>query len=78
MTTLTLNVPNSLEEEHDDTVLFIAAKLYEAGKLSLGQAAEMAGLNKRAFADSLSDFGVSFINYSEQDLLDDLERLKSI
>ena len=36
MTTLTLNLPDALEKEHDETVRLIAAKLYEAGKLSLG------------------------------------------
>jgi hypothetical protein len=35
MTTLTLNVPDALEKAHDDTVQFLAAKLYEAQKLSL-------------------------------------------
>lgn len=38
---MTLKVPYALEKENDETVRLIAAKLYEAGKLSLGQAAEM-------------------------------------
>ena len=41
MTTMTLQVPDRLGEYQNDTVRFIAAKLYESGKLSLGQAAEM-------------------------------------
>jgi predicted HTH domain antitoxin len=77
MTTLTLQVPDFLEENHQDTVRFIAAKLYESGKLSLGQAAEMAGLGKSSFAQILSDYGVSYINYTAEDVLNDVARISS-
>jgi len=50
MRTLTLNIPDSLELDNKDLAMLIAAKLYEQGKLSLGQAAEVAGLSKRTFA----------------------------
>lgn len=78
MTTITLNVPDSLAEYQNDTVRFIAAKLYESGKLSLGQAADMAKLTKRTFAELLSDYGVSYINYSAEDLKDELDRVSGI
>ena len=41
-----------------DTIRFIASKLYESGKLSIGQAADMAGLTKRTFAELLPNFTV--------------------
>jgi predicted HTH domain antitoxin len=72
---MTLQVPDSLEKNHQDTVQFIAAKLYEAGKLSLGQAAEMAGMDKISFVQVLSNHGVSYINYTLEDVLDDLSRI---
>ncbi|HWV32301.1 MAG TPA: UPF0175 family protein [Dyadobacter sp.] len=75
MTTITLQVPDSLGEHQNDTVRFIAAKLYESGKLSLGQAAEMAGLTKRTFAELLGDYGVSLLNYPVSDMLADAERI---
>jgi predicted HTH domain antitoxin len=75
MTTMTLQVPDSLEKNHQDTVQFIAAKLYEAGKLSLGQTAEMAGMDKISFVQVLSNHGVSYINYTLEDVLDDLSRI---
>ena len=75
MTTLTLQVPDFLEEDHNDTVRFLAAKLYESGKLSLGQAAEMTGLTKQAFADILADYDVNYINYSFDDVMADVERI---
>lgn len=73
MTTITLEVPDSLGEYKSDTVRFIAAKLYESGKLSLGQAATMVGLSKRTFAELLNEYGVSYINYSVEDLKDELD-----
>ena len=75
MTTITLQVPDSLGEYQNDTIRFIAAKLYESGKLSLGQAAEMAGLTKRTFAELLGDYGVSLLNYPVSDMLDDANRI---
>jgi predicted HTH domain antitoxin len=75
MTTLTLQVPDFLEENHNDTVRFLAAKLYESGKLSLGQAAEMAELNKQQFAAILPHYGVNYINYSFEDVMADVARI---
>ena len=75
MTTITLQVPDFLEENHNDTVRFLAAKLYESGKLSLGQAAEMVGLTKQAFADILVDYDVNYINYSFDDVMADVARI---
>jgi predicted HTH domain antitoxin len=74
MTTITLQLPDNLAEQQYDAVRFIAAKFYESGRLSLGQAADMAGLSKRTFAELLSDYGVSIVNYSVEDLKDELSR----
>lgn len=74
MTTITLQVPDSLAEYQKDTVRFIAAKLYESGKLSLGQAADMAGLSKRTFAELLGDYNVSLINYFIEDIIEDASK----
>ncbi|MCE7044115.1 UPF0175 family protein [Dyadobacter sp. CY312] len=75
MTTITLNVPDSLVEYQNDTIRFIAAKLYESGKLSLGQAADMASLSKLAFAEILKDYGVSLMNYPLSEIWNDAEGL---
>ncbi|GAA3981011.1 UPF0175 family protein [Mucilaginibacter dorajii] len=75
MTTLTLQIPDSLGEYKHDTVRFIAAKLYESGKLTLGQAAEMAGLAKRTFADLLGDYNVSLLNYPVSEISRDAGRI---
>ncbi|MFC0515491.1 UPF0175 family protein [Mucilaginibacter angelicae] len=75
MTTMTLNVPDALEKAHDETVRFLAAKLYEAGKLSLGQAAEMCGIDKVDFPAVLAELNVNYIQYSYDDILADVARI---
>jgi predicted HTH domain antitoxin len=52
--------------------MLVASKLYEQGKLSLGQAAEVAGLSKRAFAELLAAYNVSIFNYPASDLQRDV------
>lgn len=71
MKQLTLTIPDSLNLNENDTKRFLAAKMYEAGKLSLGHAAELAGLSKVAFAEILADYDVSLINYSPADVIRD-------
>ena len=52
--------------------MLVATKLYEQGKLSLGQAAEVAGLTKRTFAELLGKYNVSIFNYSASDIHGDV------
>ena len=73
MTTLTLQVPDALEKEHDETVRFLAAKLYEAQKLTLGQAAEMCGMKKWDFPAVLAQFDVPYFQYTGEDLLNEFK-----
>jgi predicted HTH domain antitoxin len=75
MKTLILQIPDSLDEREAKTLL--AAKLYEKGALSLGQAAEMAGYSKRTFIELLADYEVSVFDYTEGELEKDLSDAKS-
>ncbi|MDD4191517.1 MAG: UPF0175 family protein [Mangrovibacterium sp.] len=75
MATITLQIPDALGDYQKDTIRFIAAKLYESGKLSLGQAADMAGLSKRAFAELLGDYGVFLLNYPVSEMLSDAGKI---
>ncbi|HEY5406264.1 MAG TPA: UPF0175 family protein [Ginsengibacter sp.] len=63
MKTLTLNIPESLDIDEKEAKTFLAAKLYEKGSLTLGQAAELGGYSKRTFMELLGNYGVSIINY---------------
>ena len=71
MKTLTINLPDALETD-DRELMIIAARLYEQGKLSLGQAAEVAGLSKRTFAELLGSCEVSIFNFPASDLPKDI------
>lgn len=72
MKTLTLSVPESLELTSFDLNMMVASHLYEQGKLSLGQAAEMVGLTKRSFIELLGRFNVSLFNFTPSELASDV------
>lgn len=72
MKTLTLNVPDSLDVDNRDLAMLVATQFYEQGKLSLGQAAEVAGLTKRTFSELLSVYNVSIFNFPASDLSSDI------
>lgn len=62
---------NPAELQHELT-LILAAKLFELRKLTLGQAAEMAGLPVWSFMEALSRLGVSVINLTDEQLTHEL------
>jgi len=66
-----VKLPDSLNINESEIAMSLAAKLYEEGKLSLGQAAEVAGLTKRTFIELLGKTGVSVFNYPASDLTTD-------
>lgn len=72
MKIITLHLPESLDIDDRELVLLLASSLYEQGKLSLGQAAEFAGMSKRTFAEVLGRYGVSIVNYPASDLPSDV------
>ena len=53
--------------------MLLATKLYEQGKLSLGQAAELAGYSKRTFMELLGRYNVPVFNYDAGELTNDLK-----
>lgn len=71
-TQLQIPVPDFLDVDVAELRLILAAKLYDQGRISLGQGAEMAGLSKRTFIESLGGCGVSVFNYPADDLARDL------
>ena len=73
MKTLTLHIPDTLELDDKEAAMLLATRLYEQGRLSLGQAAELAGLTKRTFAELLGRYNVSIFNYPPSDLLRDVQ-----
>ena len=73
MRTIQLNIPDNLDLQDLDYSMIIASKLYEDAKLSAGQAADVAGLSKKAFIELLGRYGVSLFSSSVDDLLSDIK-----
>ncbi len=69
---LELELPNSIHFEESELKISLAAKLYERGKITLGQGAKMVGLSKRAFIEVLGIYGVSVFSTSIEDLENDI------
>ena len=73
--TVELTLPKSLDVSDFELKMIVASKLYELGRLSSGQAAEVVGLSKRAFLELLGKYNVSVFGYDVQDLEEDLKNL---
>lgn len=63
---LKVDLPIGLSD--DEAKVFLAIKLYEVRKVSLGQAAKIAGCSKRTFMQILGQYQVPVFNYSPEDL----------
>ncbi len=55
------------EEVDRELRLLLAAKLFEVGRVSLGQAAMVAGLGKIEFIDELGRLRIPLIDYDDLD-----------
>jgi predicted HTH domain antitoxin len=72
MKKIVIEFPENFNISDLEAVTAMAAQLYEMGKLSLGQAAEVAGISKRAFAELLGSYNVSIFNYPPSDISSDV------
>ena len=70
MSLTTIAIPPSVTE--GEAKLYLAMKLFEIGRLSCGQAAELAGYSKRTFTELLGKQGVTIMDYPASELQDDL------
>lgn len=71
MKTLTIKIPEHIDDRH--LLMLLASRLYEEGKLSIGQAAELVGLSKATFIELLGKYDVSLFNYPDSDLEKDVK-----
>lgn len=56
------------EQFEGEMKLLMAAKLYELRRVSSARAAEIAGMSRVEFLESLGDVNVSVFNYSNEEL----------
>jgi predicted HTH domain antitoxin len=59
MKTLSIDVPQTADIDDREAKMLLASKLYERGKLTLGQVAELAGYSKETFMELLADYSVA-------------------
>ncbi|MEJ7848554.1 MAG: UPF0175 family protein [Pyrinomonadaceae bacterium] len=73
--TVELTLPDGVNISSSELKMIIAAKLFEMGELSSGQAAKMVGITRREFLESVGQYGVSIFQYDGVELEEDLARL---
>ena len=71
-TTVELKLELSSNLSKDEVQILLVVKLYETERVSLGQAARLAGYSKRAFTEILGRHKVPVLNYSPEDLREEL------
>ena len=69
---LNINVPDMTNLTEKDLKILLASKLYEIKELSLGQAAEIVGLSKRAFIEIIGQYEVSLFSLNADELRQDI------
>lgn len=78
MKLLELNIPKALVDDLSEAELklYLAMMLYKERKISVGQAAKLAGLSLHDFMYELGKHKESFTNISIEELEDELRRIK--
>jgi len=73
---LLYEVPDVANLSQTDAQILFAMKLFETEKLSLGKAAEMAGLSYRAFYELLVRYGIPAVSMTEEDVKWEIENAR--
>ena len=73
-----LNLPKTLIEEisENELRLYLAMMLHKERKISMGQAAKLAGLALSDFMYELGKHKIGFTNITEEELEEELRRIK--
>lgn len=75
--TVELTSPKGINISAAELKMILAAKVFEMGELSSGPAAEIAGITKREFLETVGKYGVSILQYDAFELDQDLARLRA-
>lgn len=66
MKTLTIEIPDSINEH--DLLMQMAGLLFEKGLVSSGQAAEMVGIDKVTFLETIGRYGFSVFGETPEEI----------
>lgn len=79
---MTLQIPEELLKatklDERQIMLELACRLFDIERLSLNQAARLAGMNRAQFEDELHDRGIAIYRYTLEDFQQDQETLTKI
>jgi len=67
-----ISLKETTQEFSRELLMLAAVKFFELGKLSSGRAAQLAGLSKISFLQSLAKYNVPIFDLSEDDLKQDM------
>jgi len=73
MGTVTLKLPDNIDLNEKEISIMLAAKLYDLGKMSLGQAANLVDLNKEEFINELGKYKISVFGETLEELEQELK-----
>jgi predicted HTH domain antitoxin len=76
--TLPQSVKPHLTEPEQDTKVMIAARLYQDGAVSIGKAAEIAGIGRYAFEIYLSERQIPISNLTYEQVVADAASLEEL
>lgn len=74
--TVELTLPEDVNVTDAEIRMIVAARLFDMGELSSGQAAKVVGITRREFLESVGRYGVSIFQYDADELEEDLAQLK--
>ena len=82
--TISIDLPSDVllalnESEHElkqDIKIALAVRLYNLQQLTIGKAAQVAGVSRLAFETLLADYGVPVSNLNFEDVLSDYQKLR--
>ncbi len=70
---ISIEIPEVFGLSDQDVLKYLAAKLYEDGKLSMGKAAMLCRMEKRDFILILKDYDVSILDIEPAELKHDID-----
>jgi predicted HTH domain antitoxin len=67
-----ISLKETTQEFSKDILILAAVKLFELGKLSSGRAAQLAGMSRISFLQTLARYKVPIFDLTEEDLKQDM------